>query len=61
MDYRTYGQKVWSKDYLQINEWQTRLFLIDKRNGNLLNELISGIDGLKKYYKTLLKYTLVNV
>lgn len=51
MDYRDFGKIVWKESYFQINEWQTRLLFIDKRNGLMLNELISGMDGLKKYYK----------
>lgn len=50
MDYRTYGKCLAIGGSLQINEWQTRLFLIDSTTGLLLNELISGREGLKKYY-----------
>lgn len=58
-DYKKYGVKIWENEIVQINEWQTRLFLIDKSDGNLLNELISGREGLKKYYKNNFEiYTL---
>lgn len=56
MDYREYGILVWNSEKLQIykseeNKTYCRLYLVDKKDGTLLNELIAGYRGLKKYYK----------
>ncbi len=51
-----FGKKVWENKYLTISESQNRLLLVDKLNGDLLAELISGQEGLKKYYKNSYEY-----
>lgn len=53
MNYKTYGQLIWESKplHLQINEWQGRYFLIDAESGDKLNEMVTGAEGLKRYYK----------
>lgn len=56
MDYRENNILVWDSERLQIyksdeDASHCRLYLVDKKDGTLLNELIAGYDGLKKYYK----------
>lgn len=52
MDYRT-GKRIWVYLPLAIYEPKNccgRYYLVDERDGTLLHELISGKDGLEKYY-----------
>lgn len=53
MNYRTYGTLIWENKsiHLQINEWQSRYFLVDSETGEKLNEMVTGAEGLKRYYK----------
>ena len=51
MDHRKYGTKIWSNSVLQINQLQSRYYLVDSNTGEQLNELINGEESLKKYYK----------
>lgn len=56
MDYRENNILVWNSKRLQIyksdkDETYCRLYLVDKKDGTLLNELIAGYTGLKKYCK----------
>lgn len=55
MDYREYGKLVWDSEKIQIyrssDDDYYRLYLVDKEDGKLLNELISGMGGLRIYYK----------
>lgn len=62
MNYRTYGETLWEDEKLnlQVNEWQTRYFLIDSETGDKLNELVNGKKSLDKYYKgDILKWVKV--